>query len=135
LASNLRLKTIDGYREGSTMADEKDRFGEAMRLAERAKEDIYFAEQDRQRIEKLKSQLEKVHKAESELHCPKCPGLLETYTFQGFILDRCRECGGIWMDKGELEGVIRKMSRGPLGAWLDTLTAKVEAVSKRGAPR
>ena len=29
------------------MADEKDRFGDTMRLVERAKEDIYFAEQDR----------------------------------------------------------------------------------------
>jgi hypothetical protein len=28
------------------------------------------------------------------------------------------------MDKGELEGVIRKISRGPLGAWIDKLTAK-----------
>jgi hypothetical protein len=36
------------------MADEKDRFGETMKLAERAKEDIYFAEHDRELIEKLR---------------------------------------------------------------------------------
>ena len=29
------------------MADEKDRFGETMKLVDRAKEDIYFAERDR----------------------------------------------------------------------------------------
>jgi hypothetical protein len=29
------------------MEDQKDRFGEKMRLVERAKEDIYFAEKDR----------------------------------------------------------------------------------------
>jgi hypothetical protein len=28
------------------------------------------------------------------------------------------------MDQGELEGVIRKITRGPIGEWLDTLTAK-----------
>jgi hypothetical protein len=28
------------------------------------------------------------------------------------------------MDKGELEGVVRKVSRGPLGEWIDTLTAR-----------
>jgi hypothetical protein len=105
------------------MADEKDRFGEAMKLAERAKEDIFFAERDRQMLEKLRSQLRKVGKSEKELSCPKCPGRLETYSFQGYVLDRCRECGGIWMDKGELEGVIHKVSRGPLGAWIDKLTA------------
>jgi phage FluMu protein Com len=106
------------------MADEKDRFGETMRLVERAKEDIYFAERDREMIDKLKAQLRKVDKQESKLRCPKCAGLLETYTFQGFVLDRCQNCGGIWMDKGELEGVIRKVSRGPLGAWIDKLTSK-----------
>jgi hypothetical protein len=106
------------------MADEKDRFGETMKLVERAKEDIYFAERDRELIEKLKAQLQKSGKPESQLHCPKCPGSLESSTFQGFALDRCQNCGGIWMDKGELEGVIRKISRGPLGAWIDKLTAK-----------
>jgi hypothetical protein len=106
------------------MADEKDRFGETMKLVERAKEDIYFAEHDRELIAKLKGHLQKVDKTVIDLRCPKCPGYLEAYTFQGFALDRCDKCGGIWMDKGELEGVVRKVSRGPLGEWIDTLTAK-----------
>lgn len=117
------------------MADEKDRFGETMKLMERAKEDIYFAERDRELIEKLKGQLEKVHKTGSNFRCPKCPGLLETYSFQGFILDRCHDCGGIWMDKGELEGVIRKVTRGPVGAWIDKLTAKEGEPPKEGAAK
>jgi Zn-finger nucleic acid-binding protein len=100
-----------------------------------AKEDIYFAERDRELIAKLKTQLQKVDKTGSAPHCPKCPGSLETYTFQGFVLDRCQKCGGIWMDNGELEGVIRKISRGPLGAWIDKLTAKDEETPKEGAVR
>jgi Zn-finger nucleic acid-binding protein len=106
------------------MADEKDRFGETMKLVERAKEDIYFAQRDRELIEKLKAQLQKVEDQESKLYCPKCRGLLETYTFQGFVLERCQNCGGIWMDKGELEGIIRKVARGPLGHWIDKLVGK-----------
>ena len=39
------------------MVEEKDRFGETMRLLERAKEDIYFGQRDRELIEKLKAQL------------------------------------------------------------------------------
>ena len=105
------------------MADEKDRFGETMKLVEPAKEDIYFAQHDRELIEKLKAQLQKADNQELKLHCPKCPGLLETHTFHGFALDRCQNCGGIWMDKGELEGVIRKLTRGPLGEWIDKLTS------------
>ena len=106
------------------MADEKDRFGETIRLLERAKEDIYFAERDRDLIEKLRAQLQRVEKLTWQLRCPKCPGELETYTFHGFVLDRCKKCSGIWMDNGELEGVIRKITRGPLGAWIDKLTSK-----------
>ena len=107
------------------MADEKDRFGDAMRLAEKAKEDIYFAERDRELIEKLKGQLKKVDKEGAVLHCPKCSGPMESYKFEGFLLDRCHACGGIWLDKGELEGLVRKISRGPLGAWIDKLTEKI----------
>jgi hypothetical protein len=79
------------------MADEKDRFGETMKLVERAKEDIYFSQRDRELIEKLKAQLQKVG---------------------------CQNCGGIWMDKGELEAIIRQVSRGPLGHWIDKLVGK-----------
>ena len=106
-----------------------------MKLVERAKEDIYFAERDRELIEKLKAQLQKVNRTSSRLRCPKCPGLLETYTFQGFVLDRCHDCGGIWMDKGELEGVIRNVTRGPLGEWIDKPTTKEGEPPKEGATR
>jgi len=124
MASKLRIQICEIPVEVRGMENEKDRFGETMRLVERAKEDIYFAERDRELLEKLRGQLRKVEKLEAETHCPKCPGKLESYTFQGFALDRCHKCGGIWLDNGELEGIVRKISRGPLGAWLDTLTAK-----------
>jgi hypothetical protein len=107
------------------MENQKDRFGDTMRLVERAKEDIYFAERDREVLEKLRSHLHKVDTTvETRIGCPKCPGELEGYTFEGLPLDRCHQCGGIWLDRGELEAIVRKIGRGPLGAWLDTLTAK-----------
>src|SRR5678816_2481667 len=109
---------------GGAAMSEKDRFGETMKLKERAQEDIYFAEHDRDLIAKLKTKLQKSDKTVIDLRCPKCPGHLEAYTFEGFALDRCNTCGGIWMDRGELESVVRKVSRGPLGEWIDTLTAK-----------
>jgi Zn-finger nucleic acid-binding protein len=106
------------------MAVEKDRFGETMRLVERAKEDIYFAEHDRELLDKLRAQLQRKEGAGAELHCPKCNGVWESFPYEGFALDRCRDCGGVWMDRGELEAVVHKVSRGPLGAWIDKLTAK-----------
>ena len=112
------------------MADQKDRFGDTMKLMERAKEDIYFAEKDRELIEKLKQEFKKVDKGSAELRCPKCPGYLATYTFQGFVLDRCEDCGGCWMDRGELEGIIRHLTRGPLGYWVDKLLGEDESKAK-----
>jgi len=106
------------------MENEKDRFGDTMRLVERAKEDIYFAERDRELLEKLRGQLRKVETVEAARNCPKCPGRLEGYTFEGLSLDRCHECGGIWLDQGELEAIVQLISRGSLGVWLETLTAK-----------
>lgn len=110
------------------MSDEKDRFGETMRLVERAKEDIYFSRRDAELLEKLKTQLQKIEHERQKPRCPKCPGELQTYTFQGFVLDRCHDCGGVWLDKGELEAVVRKISRGPLGAWIDRLTGESERI-------
>lgn len=106
------------------MQDEKDRFGETMRLLERAREDIYFAAKDRELIEKLRARLQKVEKSEADIQCPKCPGKLGTYSFEGFLLDRCPACGGVWMDKGELEGVLKKVTRGPLAALIDRFLSR-----------
>lgn len=108
------------------MSDEKDRFGDTLKLAERAKEDIYFAEREREMLEKLRGQLRKVEKSTAELRCPKCQGAWESFTYEGFALDRCSKCGGVWMDRGELEGIIGKVTRGPLGTWIDKMTAKVD---------
>jgi Zn-finger nucleic acid-binding protein len=51
----------------------------------------------------------------------------------GFVLDRCGSCEGIWLSKGELEGIWRKAARGPLGAFLDRCFAKDETGKKSGA--
>jgi len=105
------------------MEDEKDRFGEKMKLVERAKEDIFFAARDREALEKLRGQLRKVDIGNAEPKCPKCPGVLETFLFHGVMLERCVGCHGIWLEHGELEQVVRKLNRGPVGDWLDRLTA------------
>ncbi len=114
------------------MENEKDRFGEKMKLLERAREDIYFAARDRELIEKLKALLKEAEEqqtGERDLACPKCAGKLESYTFMGFFLDRCQACGGIWLDKGELEGILREASRSRLGAAIERFLARYQRAS------
>lgn len=112
------------------MEDQKDRFGEKMRLVERAKEDIYFAEKDRELIQKLKARLKKTERADKTALslCPKCRGALETYRFMDFVLDRCSACGGIWLDEGELQGILQKVTRSPLSLFVERFISKGEEI-------
>jgi len=39
----------------------------------------------------------------SELQCPKCRAPMRSYERSGVTIERCSECGGIFLDRGELE--------------------------------
>ena len=115
------------------MENGKDRPGENLNFDERSNEDSYFAAKEHELIEGMKAEFQKVEAAKREgqiVNCPKCAGKLESYKFMGFALDRCESCEGIWLDKGELEGILRRAARGPLGAFLDRYFAKDETATK-----
>lgn len=40
--------------------------------------------------------------------CPKCGAQLEEIVFCNVYIDKCFGCGGIWLDKGELEIMQKK---------------------------
>jgi Zn-finger nucleic acid-binding protein len=115
------------------MENDKDRFGEKVKFDERANEDSYFAVKEHELIEGMKADFQKIEAVRREgqiVNCPKCPGKLESYKLMDFVLDRCESCEGIWLDKGELKGILRKASRGPLGALLDRCFSKDETEKK-----
>jgi Zn-finger nucleic acid-binding protein len=118
---------------GKIMKIEKDLFGETVKFDERANEDNYFAAKEYELVEGMKAEFQKVEAAGREgqiVNCPKCPGKLERCSFMGLVLDRCESCEGIWLEKGELKGILRKAARGPIGAFLDRCFAK-DATGKR----
>ncbi len=98
----------------------KDRFGDKLRDKEKAEEDRYFAEQDRKRLEKIR---------ESELPpaqlglCPKCGESLSTRSVDEVDIDECATCGGIWLDKGELEQIVSRESEGWASRWVRSVLA------------
>lgn len=102
------------------MDDEKDRFGEKIRLLERAREDVYFSERDRELIEKMKARLQRVERAEDKKDrvCPQCSVKLESYLFMEIVLDRCSNCEGVWLDKGELDMIANKINESPFASFL-----------------
>jgi len=89
---------------------------------EQANEDHYFAVKERELIDAMRAEFQKAEITKSAgrlISCPKCTGKLASYSFMEFVLARCDSCAGIWLDKGELEGILRSAARGPLGAFLD----------------
>jgi|ERR1051326_139462 Zn-finger nucleic acid-binding protein len=99
------------------METEKDRFGDTMKLVEKAKEDIYFAQKDRELIQRLKAQLKETP-ASFNFHCPKCDGEMATYTFMDIVVERCHRCEGIWLDRGTLQTIIKKVVRSPWSSFV-----------------
>jgi len=103
------------------MPDEKDRLGEKLREAERGREDQYFAQRDRELVEKLKrekeAELEAQARAAAKARCPKCGEPLRPRTEHEITVDECPACGGVWLDKGEFEALAQRETEG-LFAWL-----------------
>lgn len=93
------------------MNEEKDRFGDFIRLLEQAKEDVYFAEKDRELIEKLKRQLQQAQKGQLEnstLRCPRCGINLSNSTLMDIPMKVCSTCGGAWVDHDALAKLLNK---------------------------
>ena len=96
--------------------DEKDRYGEKLREAEKAREDVFFAKRDRELLDKIKAQTG--NEAEQSLRaltigrCPRCGEHLTKTTRIGFEIDACPSDHGIWLDDGELEKLMKAESSG-----------------------
>lgn len=102
------------------------------RFDERANEDGYFALKEHELIEQMKSEHQTAKAAERQAlmaTCPKCSGRLATFAVKGLDVERCENCEGIWLNKGELAEILRRQAAGPLGAFIERCFAKVE-VSK-----
>ena len=78
------------------------------------KEEEHFKKTESMRLKKLAAD-DQERKAAQEredrrkLHfmkCPKCGGELSTVKHDVVDIDRCGECGGVWLDAGELERLL-----------------------------
>jgi ribosomal protein L37AE/L43A len=78
-------------------------------------EQEYFAKQQLEQLKKLAEERAATEKAEErkrrqELHfmrCPKCGDKLDEVKFRDVKIDKCSGCGGIYLDAGELEAILK----------------------------
>ena len=83
------------------MNEEKDRFGDFISLLEQAREDVYFAEKDRELLDRQKHRLETGQQDQLErraMTCPQCGIALHDSSLMNFMVRRCSGCAGIWVD-------------------------------------
>lgn len=58
------------------------------------------------------------------LRCPKCTAEMTTYERNGVHVDQCRECRGVFLDRGELERLMDLEAEAAASArWRDPLRA------------
>jgi uncharacterized protein len=70
-------------------------------------EDEYFVKMDAELLKARRAKLDEERlKQERSVHfmkCPKCGADLAERDLQNIKIDQCTECGGVWLDKGEME--------------------------------
>jgi hypothetical protein len=70
-------------------------------------EDEYFLKLDAERIKEMRAKLD-ADRAQQErkshlMKCPKCGGDLKETDHEHIKVDVCPDCGGVWLDAGEIE--------------------------------
>jgi uncharacterized protein len=53
----------------------------------------------------------KLRDVNAYMQCPKCRGVMRTYTRSGVQIEQCDNCRGIFLDYGELEAIGRMESQ------------------------
>ena len=101
---------------------EKDRLGDKLRELEKAREDQFFGNRDRELLQKLKAQTasteEQTIRELAKGRCPDCGERLATRTKLDVEIHECPSGHGMWLGAGELEKIAARETTGWLSRFL-----------------
>jgi len=102
------------------MADtEKDRLGSKLRDKQKGHEDDFFARRDRELVERLRQERRETFGPQAgTMQCPRCATPLQERAQHDITVDECPSCGGLWLDRGEMEQLARREEEGWFGRLL-----------------
>jgi len=107
---------------------EKDTFGDKLRDKEKADEDLYFAERDRELVAKRKARIaEETQASQSEsvhMRCPKCGERLSADFLHGIHVEVCATCHGGWLERTELEQLMPREEGGWLSRYIERIRGR-----------
>ena len=67
------------------------------------REDSYFHEKYQELLAKKRAELDVRRAASASMKCPRCGAAMTEVAIEHVKIDRCPGCGGVFLDKGELE--------------------------------
>jgi Zn-finger nucleic acid-binding protein len=78
------------------------------------REDAYFHQKDAELLARKRNELDSQRQgsAVGKLKCPRCGSEMNEVAVEHVELDRCSGCGGVFLDKGELEILTHVKSGG-----------------------
>ncbi len=99
-------------------------------------EDEYFVREDAEKKRRIALEQKKALAAEEQkralaqeelrrlkdlhwMHCPKCGMDMHTVRFQNIDVDTCFSCGGVFLDKGEIDVIAHPQQKGIMAAILN----------------
>ncbi len=90
-------------------------------------EDEYFVREDAEKKRRIALEQKRALAAEEQkrlkelhwMHCPKCGMPLQEVRFQNIDVDTCFSCGGIFLDKGEIDVIAHPKQKGIMAAILN----------------
>lgn len=90
-------------------------------------EEEFFAREEAEKKRKLASQVSKQLAADEKkklrdlhfMHCPKCGMKMQDVKLRGLDVEVCFECGGIFLDKNEIDVIAAPQQKGIMSAILN----------------
>jgi RNA polymerase-binding transcription factor DksA len=90
-------------------------------------EDEFFAKEDAEKKRRLAQHVSKELAADERkrlrdlhfMHCPKCGLKMQEVRLRGMDVEVCFSCGGIFLDKGEIDVIAAPQQKGIMGAILN----------------
>jgi Zn-finger nucleic acid-binding protein len=89
----------------------------------KAKEEAYFEKVNREALERLQKRPKGAERLSPVTGKP-----MDQITIMGVVVDHCPDTGGIWLDNGELEQILKgysKMEKDEREGWLYSLLENV----------
>ena len=90
-------------------------------------EDEFFAKEDAEKKRRLAQEVTRQLAADERkrlrdlhfMHCPKCGLKMQEVRLRGMDVEVCFSCGGIFLDKGEIDVIAAPQQKGIMGAILN----------------